>query len=117
VLIERRDKIGKAYLSKVLPLDNFEVREGQLEYDDLGVIHNFSEARPYRAQWSIFDNETGQKAPILEASNFAVPACARSASGQYFAVDISADGPPKTMTVYLRSQRSKLDVVGIERRW
>ena len=32
VLIARRDKIGRYYFSKILPLDRFEVRDGELRF-------------------------------------------------------------------------------------
>ena len=36
-LIARRDKIGRTYFAKVLPLDRFQVRDGQLAFEDLAV--------------------------------------------------------------------------------
>ena len=57
-LIERRDRIGATYFAKVLPLDNFEVRDGQIHFDDLAVKHGFAEPRQYTNQWSLYDNET-----------------------------------------------------------
>ena len=58
-LIERRNRIGRAYLGRVLPLDNFRVENGQLAFDDLeatvwpdlaahvhgGVVHARQRAR------------------------------------------------------------------------
>ena len=34
-LAQRRDKIGETYFSKVLPLDSFAVKNGQLIFEDL----------------------------------------------------------------------------------
>jgi len=48
VLIERRDKIGRTYFSKLLPLDNFTVSGGAVSFDDLAVKHGLTQARPYR---------------------------------------------------------------------
>jgi len=63
-LIGRRDRIGKAYFAKVLPLDNFAVREGRLMFDDLSVRYKLASPREYTFHWSRFDNETGQKATL-----------------------------------------------------
>jgi hypothetical protein len=118
VLIERRDKIGKAFFAKVLPLVNFEVRDGRLAFDDLNVLYNFAPARAYQAQWSTFDNQTELKQAIAGGNDFSVPpALAAAATGRYFSVDISASGDRKTMTVYLRKRGRDLDIVGIDRRW
>ena len=44
-LAQRRDKIGKTYFSKVLPLDHFAVSEGELHFEDLAMKYNFTAAR------------------------------------------------------------------------
>ena len=41
-LIERRDRIGATYFAKVLPLDNFEVRGRELDFDDLEIKSGFT---------------------------------------------------------------------------
>lgn len=38
VLEERRDAVGRAYFSKVLPLEEFSLRDGALHYKDLGRL-------------------------------------------------------------------------------
>jgi len=40
-----------------------------------------------------------------------------AADNDYFAVDITRDGTTKSMTVYLRRKKGRLEVVGIDRRW
>src|SRR5262249_24588700 len=40
-LIERRNRIGRAFFDDVQPLDNFAVRGGRLVYDDLAVRFGF----------------------------------------------------------------------------
>ena len=43
-LIERRDKIGRAVFSKVLPLDRFTIADGRLEWMDLAAQHGLGPA-------------------------------------------------------------------------
>src|SRR5581483_9711289 len=90
VLIARRDKIGRYYFSKILPLDRFEVRDGELRFQDFGGRGN------YTVVWSTFDNPTARTEPIAGQNRFRVP---HSAS-RYLVAEIS-DGAHKA-SVYLR---------------
>ena len=42
-LIARRDKIGRAFLNGVLPLDDFAVRNNRLVFEDLAVKYGFAQ--------------------------------------------------------------------------
>jgi hypothetical protein len=108
-LIERRNKIGRAFLNDVLALDNFAVRDGRLAYDDLSVKYGFHAPREYTIRWAAFDNANGQKTPIAAADGFAVP----HSAAQYLAAEIRADQPRQTVTVYLRGNQ----IAGIDRTW
>jgi hypothetical protein len=108
-LIERRNRIGRAFFHDVLPLDHFAVRNGKLEFDDLAVKFGFEGARPYSIQWSVFDNRTSRQTPIAGATTPTVP----GGSAPYLAAEIRAADPLKTVTVYLHGN----DVVGIDRTW
>jgi hypothetical protein len=108
-LIERRDRIGRAFLDDVLALDEFAVRESRLTFTDLEVKYGFHAPRRYTVAWSAFDNRTGKQTPIAGASGPAVP----PSTAEYLAATIRADDPQKTVTVYLRSG----SVVGIDRTW
>jgi hypothetical protein len=88
-LIERRNKIGRAYFRPVLPLDRFHIQNGRLVFDDLGVRHGFSARREFKAQWSTFD----------------------------LAVQIDDGDPTRAVTVYVRRQSGADQVVGIDRKW
>jgi len=115
-LIERRDKIGRTYFSKVLPLDRFRVEEDRLAFDDLGVRHGFASPREYSVRWSRFDNATERHARIEEANSFVLPAEVRHAPhGSYFAAHITAGEESKTVVVFLRSTDTGPAVVGIDR--
>ena len=115
-LIERRDKIGRAFLERVLPLDKFAVRGGRLEFEDLGLKHQLVAARQYSVQWSVFDNERETKTTISEAASLIVPE-GEVGEGGYLAADIHRGDPQKSLTVYLLRKPGDWQVVGIERRW
>jgi hypothetical protein len=108
-LIERRNRIGRAFLNDVLALDEFSVKDGKLTFADLAVRYGFRAPRQYSVQWATFDNRTGARTPIAGAAGFEVP---RSPS-EYVAAMIRSDDPRQTVTVYLRGE----SVVGIDRTW
>ncbi len=114
-LIQRRDKIGRAFFAKVLPLDQFSVSEGALRFRDLSNDAGFGGAGPYRVEWLQLDNATGETRSINGASSFAVP----EADGAYRIARISSESRPgQTLDVTLRTEHGEIPtVVGIERRW
>jgi hypothetical protein len=117
-LIERRDKIGRAFLTRVLPLDRFRIENGRLVFEDLAAKHGLSAAGDHSVQWSRFDNQSETKTPIPAATTFAVPEPAvESRNGVYFAADIRGGNPDKTVTVYLSSGELGMQVVGVDRTW
>lgn len=114
-LIERRDKIGKKYLSQSLALDNFAVRDGKLAFEDLAVLYKVAAPREYTVEWSRFDNERETKARV-EGTSLALPVAAtQSADGEYFAAAIKAPGSHHSVTVYIRHKADRFVVVGVDR--
>jgi len=111
-LKERRDRIGREYFSRVLPLDGFRVREGRLEYEHLAERYGYWAAPEIRVTWSEFDNEA-ESHRALEASGADVP----GSTAEYLAAKLVGDDPRKTVTVYLRGIGMEREVVGIERDW
>jgi hypothetical protein len=113
-IIARRDKIGKTFFPKVLPLDRFAIENGKLVFRDLAQEHGFDVKGPLRVAWSRFDNQTQQKTPIPGAQDFQVP---DNGNSSYLAADIwRGDDSKKTVTVYLRVA-SVPKVVGVDRTW
>ena len=106
-LIERRNKIGRAFFADSLPLDNFAVRAGKLAFEDLAVKYGFESPRNYSVEWSEFDNQTGKRTPITGAAGFDLPATA----SPICVAEIRAADPNKRVIVYLRGDQ----VVGIDR--
>jgi hypothetical protein len=121
-LIERRDKIGRAFFGQVLPLDRFSVRDGELVFEDLGVNYGFVDSRVYTVAWSDFDNQTGEKTPVqsgfraqtAESTGLHVPLVRE---GGYVAAEIHGGDPAKSVTVYMRNRAGTLEVVGVDRGW
>jgi len=117
-LIARRDKIGRAFFSELLPLNNFRVSGGRIAFDDLAVQYGFAPARSYQIQWSRFDNGAGRKERLPGAAGPAIPARFQDLpAGSYFSADIMSDDPHKTVTVYLRKINGGFEVMGIDRNW
>jgi hypothetical protein len=115
-LIERRNKIGKAYFDKVLPLDNFSVAGGRLDFDDLSTGLDIPH-QGYRAQWHTFDNATGRRSLLSNHGSFRAPKVDDAAGPQFLIAEITGEDPRKSVSVYIRSQRGRMEVVGIERTW
>jgi len=123
-IIERRDKIGRAFLPRVLPLDDFRVEEDRLLYDDLMVRYGFAEPREVNARWYELHNDTEILTMILESSpstdeeSVTLPARALGAAdGAYFAAEIWRDDSNLNLLAYIRKRGDSFEVVGIERNW
>jgi len=114
-LIQRRDKIGRAFYKKVLPIDKFEVRESQLVFEDLSEKADFGAAGPYTIQWFQFDQKTGATTPLPGATGSLLPA----QSGPYLVAKIeSGSRPNQRVDVTLRlGISSSPTVVGVDRLW
>ena len=117
-LVKRRDIVGEKYFTAVLPLDEFRVTAGQLQFENLAVKHGFAEPEKYQAEWSTFDNDAETHESIKGATGFELPdAAVEAAQGAYFAARIQGTEPRKTVTVFLRKRATGMQVVGIDRTW
>lgn len=113
-LVERQQKIGRAWFKRVLPLDNIRVENGQLAFDDLAVKYGFSPRRQYSVAWYRFDNDSEQRQPLPGAQGMSLP----PARDAYLAAEIrSLDDAQKTVLVYLRQNAGAWQPVGLERTW
>ena len=111
-LVQRRDKIGRAYFVKVLPLDKFAVANGELVWEDLGASLKYRPAAELELQWFSFDNMTGVKTPIAGATSKRIPAIA---SGYSCLTLQDKERPTHTIDVYLRHEAGGARVVGVDR--
>jgi hypothetical protein len=116
-LERRRDKIGRVFFSRLLPLDHFRVEGDELLYDDLAVKYGFIIPRPYEVRWTRFDNVHQKHEPISGSGSNRLPAEVRQApAGSYFSAVFrrSAD-QLKPVFVYVRKETNGYRVVGIDR--
>jgi hypothetical protein len=115
-LVKRRDKIGRAYFGKLLPLDRFAVRQGRLVWEDLSEKHGFGGAGPVAIQWSVFDNESEKRTPLNGANTTALPPMDRD--GFWVAELASQKTASHKISVYLRRRGPEApQIVGIDREW
>jgi len=113
-LSKRRDKIGKAYFAKVLPLDRFQVTGDELRWVDLAVKGNYLPAATVTMQWFAFDNEAEKKTPLSGQTSAKLPLNSGKPFEGYYGMTISnTKNPKQTVDVYLRGNR----VIGIDRNW
>ena len=116
-LIERRNRIGRTYFARVLPLDHIRLEGNTLAFDDLGVSNGFAQPRTYTTTWYRFDNA---KRALLETigTGAEVPGEARALpDGSYVAARIHAGAQAMNVTVFLRRHAGDFQVVGIDRSW
>jgi len=115
-LAERRDKIGRAFLSDVLPLDNFRISGNEIVFDDLALKYGFSAQRQYRFRWFLFDNRSGAQTSVPGARPQLPSNLTTSGADVYLATEIRpASGSDKSVTVYLRKAGETWSAVGIDR--
>ncbi len=126
VLIERRDRIGHAYLPRLNPvitpaLDG----AGELTFANAAVEHAVAAApRQYTTRWFTFDNQTRVSTPIGDRTSattrVAAPAALPAADGALVRVDIAADAAAhpswrRPIETYFRRQNGAWTLVGLVR--
>jgi hypothetical protein len=116
-LIARRDKIGRAFLDKVLPLDSFTIKGDRILFEDLIVAYDFGKPRHYDITWSRFDNASGVKQPLNMTGPQIPAAVLKAPNGEYFSADIRSGQESKGVTLYLRKQSDTTEIIGIDRTW
>ncbi len=126
VLIKRRDKIGRAYLTRINPIVAPSLdAAGALTFGNAAVQYHFADApSSYKAAWYRFDNATGESSRIGETENrelrMQAPAGLPSAPGQYVKVELSAVDAKQAswatpIQVYFRKVDAGWRLVGLER--
>jgi hypothetical protein len=126
VLIKRRDKIGRAYLTKINPvIDPALDATGVLTFDNAAARRGFApEPEGYAAVWYRFDNATGASTQIAETSSqgesMPGPPGLPNSRGAFVRVALSAlsQAHPSWGTpvdLYFRRTDSGWTLVGLER--
>ena len=127
VLIDRRDKIGAAYLTAITPLVDFALTvDGQLSFENVADRAGLAGARPkgYRLAWARFDNNTGAMDPMGERTIAPdepaySPVPLTGQPGTFVCVRVDPVGPtPDTWTpvrAYFRRTPEAWKLVGLQR--
>jgi hypothetical protein len=116
-LESRRDAIGRAWFSQVLPLENFRIADDHLTFDDLAVQYGFSQLGQYKFNWFLWHNEAQKKEDVPNSENAALPDALKSLSaGSYIGCRITLEHPDKrSVTLYFRHEGDNWKLVGISR--
>ena len=135
-LIERREKIGRTWLTAVNPIVDPELSEtGELTFRNIAVDLNFAPApASYRVAWFRFDNATGESTAVGDSTitNTRAPAPPSALTrvrpdttlpggrGQFVRVDISASSEAfsswaSPVRAYFRHTQNGWKLVGVER--
>jgi hypothetical protein len=127
-LIERRNKIGQAYLPAVNPLTDFELQEGTLRFVNVAVHAGVARypAGGYTAQFETFDNMTNQTRLIAtvgttEGERVQAPAGLPGEEGAFVKVQVAALQPQHAswavpIDVYFKREAGKWKLIGLERK-
>jgi hypothetical protein len=125
-LIARRDKIGRAYLTRINPIvDPALSVNNELSFDNAAVRAGFATTpSTYRAAWFTFDNATGATTSLGETRSaersMSAPARLPTAPGAFVKIEIAAVGAPheswqRPVHVYFVRQQTGWKLIGFER--
>jgi hypothetical protein len=117
VLESRRDAIGRAWFSQVLPLEGFRIVDDRLAFDDLAVQYGFSSPRNYQFNWFVWHNEAQQEEGLSASAGSALPDTFKSlAVGSYIGCRIALEYADKrSVTIYFRHEGDNWKLVGVSR--
>jgi hypothetical protein len=126
VLIKRRDKIGRAYLTRINPIvDPALDASGVLTFGNAAVQYRVADApESYKGAWYAFDNATGESTRLAETlsrgQQMQSPAGLPAAPGSFIRVELSATSAKhpswaQPIQVFFRRQDAGWKLVGLER--
>lgn len=112
----RADQIGRTFLPKLLPLDNFRVEDNELRFDDLAVKYDLRRPTSYPIAWSPFANGEASRGLDVVQHGSRLPAEALAGSGgAYWIATIRDDERKQSASIYVRKERAGWTVVGVDR--
>jgi hypothetical protein len=125
-LIARRDKIGRAYLTRINPIVDLVLdREGTLTFSNAAVLGKFApEPASYRAAWFTYDNATDRTTRLGETrsdtESMPAPTPLPTSPGAFVKIEMSAIGAPhesweRPLHVYFVRQQNGWKLIGLER--
>jgi hypothetical protein len=126
ILIQRRDKIARAYLATVNPVVNPKLDpDGTLRIENAAVdAHAAAAPEGYRTVWAEFDNATAETRPLGEVrtatGSAKAPRALPSSAGaivQIEVIDIAAATPDahRPVRAYFRRTTDAWTLVGLDR--
>jgi hypothetical protein len=117
VLIERRNLIGRAWFSRVAPLEDFAIVDGKLHYSDLRAKYDVLPKSAYSFSWFSFDNHSGSRTRSAESLSDVVPSdLASSGNGSFIGCTLTdTKEVHKGVTVIFKKTGDGWQVVGVER--
>ena len=128
VLIERRDKIGRAYLNAINPVVEFALsNDGELTFANAAVQAGVGTepSGGYVVNWSRFDNATGESASLGSPTSTTdrrakAPVALPAGAGSFVKVQIAAVKATEAswnvpVDVYFRRGATGWSLVGVER--
>jgi hypothetical protein len=126
VLIKRRDKISRIYLTAVNPIVTPRLdASNQLTFENAAFAARVAkQPATYRASWFLFDNATGETRPLSETRSTTTaidaPRGLPTTSGTFVAVDISVGSEEyltwqRPVRTYFRRDGEAWTLVGLER--
>jgi hypothetical protein len=124
VLIKRRDKVARTYLTAVNPIVNLRLDSngGRLTFENAAGVA--SGTAVYRAAWFRFNNGTGETQPLSETQSetttMEAPRDLPTAAGSFVAVDVSVESEAhptwrRPIRTHFRRQGQGWTLVGLER--
>lgn len=126
VLIARRDKIKRIYLTAVNPIVEPKLNGSQLTFENAAIAAGAASGPvTYRATWARFDNATGATQPIggeAQGNTTMLPAPSDlpTADGSYVEVNVAADAKDhpawkRPVKIHFRREGGGWKLVGLER--
>lgn len=125
-LSERRDAIGKKYLTQINPVvDPVLSTSGTLSFENAAVAAGFAqEPESYRSVWHVLDNESGETTLIGETTSsgkeFQAPGTLPDTLDTYIKIEITASHPQFhswaiPVHLYFRKTADSWKLVGLQR--
>ena len=126
VLIKRRDKIARTYMTAINPIVHPRLdAAARLTFENAAVSARVAQdPAGYRATWWLFDNATGDLRRLSDTQSAAAsiepPPGVPATSGTWIAVDISADSQAhpawqRPIRTYFRRSADGWTLVGLDR--
>ena len=125
ILMRRRDKIARAYLTAVNPLVEPKLTaDGELTFENAAAAAGAAAPAGYQSEWRLFDNATGETKPLgqARATRMALqaPPALPTAEGTIVEIDIKGEGDAapewhKAVRLHFRRTADRWTLIGLER--